>query len=104
MKINDLRTHEEVLASELQEPEFRAEWERTRFADAVATRVIAYRAEHGVTQTELAKQLGMSQSAVARLEAGDHEPTVATLARLSRRLGMSFHINITPDHEPELTA
>lgn len=39
----------------------------------------------------------MGQSAVARLESGEHEPTIATLARLSRALGIEFHIGITPD-------
>lgn len=97
MKVSDLKTHEEVLAEHLQNPEVRREWERTRFADGVATRILAYRVEHGLTQTELAKRLDMTQSAVARLEAGDHEPSLATLRRLARVLGLEFHIDITPD-------
>ncbi len=97
MKVSDLKTHEEVLAEHLQDPEFRREWERTRFADAVATRILAYRVDQGLTQTELAKRLGMNQSAVARLEAGDHEPSLATLRRLAQVLGLEFHIDITPD-------
>jgi len=35
----------------------------------------------GITQTELARRLGTTQSAVARLEAPDSNPTVATLER-----------------------
>lgn len=103
MKPSDLKTHEQVLAEELQDPEFHAEWERTQFADAVASRVLAYRVEHGLTQARLAEQLGMTQSAVARLEAGDHEPTLTTLVRLSNRLGIPIRIDIAPDLEPELT-
>jgi hypothetical protein len=45
-----------VLAEDLQDPEFRAEWERTAVARAVAIRVVGYRAEHGLTQTQLAKK------------------------------------------------
>jgi DNA-binding XRE family transcriptional regulator len=97
MKVSDLKTHAEVLAEHLQDPEFRREWERTRFANEVATRILVYRVDHGLTQAELAKQLGMNQSAVARLEAGDHEPSLATLRRLARVLGLEFHIDITPD-------
>jgi transcriptional regulator with XRE-family HTH domain len=41
--------------------------------------------------------LGMHQPAIARLEAGDHEPSLATLSRLARTLGVEFHIDITPD-------
>jgi transcriptional regulator with XRE-family HTH domain len=38
----------------------------------------------------------MQQPAIARLEAGDHQPSLATLARLAAGLGMEFHIDITP--------
>jgi predicted transcriptional regulator len=38
----------------------------------------------------------MSQPAIARLEIGEHEPTFATLSKLSRGLGINFHIDITP--------
>jgi hypothetical protein len=37
----------EVLAEMLQDPQFRAEWERTALARAVAEAVIRYRAELG---------------------------------------------------------
>ena len=97
MKSTTSKTHAEVLAERLKDPGFRAEWERTQLAHEVALRVIAYRAEHGLTQTELARQVGMQQSAIARLEAGDHTPSLATLARLARSLGITFHIDITPD-------
>jgi DNA-binding XRE family transcriptional regulator len=68
------------------------------FARAVAERLVVYRAEHGLTQTQLACQAGTVQSVVARLERGDHAPSLATLVRLSQRLGIEFHIQITPGH------
>lgn len=97
MKLDEMHSHEEVLARSLDNPDFRREWERTALARAVAMRVVAYRVTHRLTQTELARRLGLKQPAVARLEAGDHEPSLATLMRLSRTLGMEFHIDITPD-------
>src|SRR5438105_9835874 len=92
-----LRTHDEVLAEHLNDPEVRAEWERTQLAHAVALRLIAYRVEHGLTQTALARRVGLTQPAIARLEAGVHEPSLATLSRLARGLGVEFHIDITPE-------
>lgn len=59
-------------------------------------RVIGYRIEHGLSQTGLARLLSMHQSAIARLEAGDHEPSLATLSWLAKVLGVEFHIDITP--------
>ena len=52
-----------------------------------ALQVVAYRAEHGLSQSALAKLLGMAQPGVARLESGDHTPTIETLQRLSGTLG-----------------
>lgn len=95
MKESDLRTAEEVRTDDLNDPEYRAEWERTRLAHEVAMRVISYRVEHKLSQTELARLLGMRQPHIARLEAGEHEPSLATLSRLARVLDMEFHIDIT---------
>jgi len=63
----------------------------------VATQVIQYRVDHKVSQTELARRLGMRQPHIARLEAGQHEPSLTMLRRLSEVLGIEFHIVITPN-------
>jgi len=86
----------ESLAEDLKDPAFRAEWERTAVARAVANEIVKYRGGHSLTQTQLARQLGMQQSAIARLELGEHEPTLATLSKLSQGLGINFRIDITP--------
>jgi DNA-binding XRE family transcriptional regulator len=98
IKLSELATTEDVLAEELKDPGFAQEWNRTAFARAVANRILAYRMEQGLTQTQLARQAGTVQSVIARLESGDQAPSLATLARLSHRLGIQFHIEITPDH------
>lgn len=97
MQLSDLKPSDKVLARQLRDPAFRAEWERTAVARAVAIRLVEYRAAHGITQTQLARRLGMKQPAVARLEAGDHNPSLETLARLASSLGIEFHIEVTPD-------
>jgi ribosome-binding protein aMBF1 (putative translation factor) len=96
-RVSELKTAAQIAAQELADPEIRREHERTALAHAVAMRVIGYRINHGLSQTGLARMLGMHQSAIARLEAGDHEPSLATLSRLARVLGIEFHIDITPD-------
>lgn len=96
MKLSDLTSADEVKAQALRNPAVRAEWDRTALARAVASRIVRYRVEHGLSQTELGTQLGVSQPYVARLEGGDHTPTLATLVRLAQRLGLEFHIDVTP--------
>jgi ribosome-binding protein aMBF1 (putative translation factor) len=100
-----MTTARDSLKKRLRDPEFRREWERTALARAVALRLVEYRADNGLSQSALARKLQMQQPAIARLEAGDHNPSVDTLMRLSQGLGIDFHIDITPDHVGvELTA
>lgn len=96
-KLSKLNTASRIAAVELADPAIRREHDRTALAHAVAMRVIGYRIDHSLSQTALARMLGMHQPAVARLEAGDHEPSLATLSRLAKVLGIEFHIDITPD-------
>jgi len=86
-KLSELKSARQVRAEDLRDPEVRAEYERTALAHAVAMRVIKYRTERGLSQSALARRLGMQQPAIARLEAGVHQPSLATLARLARRAG-----------------
>jgi ribosome-binding protein aMBF1 (putative translation factor) len=98
-------TASDSLKKRLRDPDFRREWDRTALARAVALRLVEYRAHNGLSQTALARKLQMQQPAIARLEAGDHNPSVDTLVRLSQGLGIDFHIDITPKHvEVQLTA
>lgn len=91
-----LRKASDVLADQLQNAEVRAEWDRTAPARAVALCVVAYRADHGLSQTEIGRLLDMAQPAIARIESGEHVPTIATLVRLSDALGIEFSLNIVP--------
>ena len=49
MKLSDLKTSDEVLSNEMRDPTFRAEWERTALARALAVEVLAYRTEHNLS-------------------------------------------------------
>lgn len=74
VRLSELITAEEIHQRDLADPAYRAEHERTRFANDVAIRVLAYRTDHGLTQTAFGKTVGLRQPQLARLEAGEHEP------------------------------
>jgi ribosome-binding protein aMBF1 (putative translation factor) len=86
----------DVLAKHLEDPAFRAEWERSALARAVAVAVAGYRTKHRLTQTQLAERLGARQPHVARLEMGEHTPSLEMLQRLSRMLGLRFIVEVAP--------
>ena len=79
-----------------KDPASRERWERTALARAVAIAVIRYRSQHGLSQRALAKQLGMPQPHVARLELGEHNPSVDMLQRLAQGLGQCFIVAVAP--------
>ena len=53
MKLQNMRDNDKALTRQLKDPHFRAEWERTAVARAVAARLVEYRVEHGLSQTAL---------------------------------------------------
>ena len=97
MKLSEMKTNDELIVEQLRtDPEFRAEWERTALARAVAVAIVRYRADHDLSQRELAERLGMKQPQVARLELGEVNPSMETLMRVSAQLGIEFTIDVRP--------
>jgi ribosome-binding protein aMBF1 (putative translation factor) len=91
-----LISNEEVLAAELHDPDFRKEWERTALARWLAVEVAHYRAENGLSQRQLAERLGVHQPDVARMESGEHTPTLERLIRVAKGLDIELMIDIRP--------
>ena len=96
-KLSELHTAAEIHQRDLADPTYRAEYERTRFANEIALRVLAYRSDQGLSQTAFGRLVGMRQPHVARLESGEHEPSLSTLVRLAAALGEDFTVDIKPD-------
>lgn len=68
-------------------PEYRRAVAESAPWGALAAQLIAYRAETGITQSELARRCGTTQSAIARLETAEHIPRLDTLAKVVHALG-----------------
>jgi transcriptional regulator with XRE-family HTH domain len=95
--MSNYRPFEDVLEDSLKDPETRAEWDRTQLASDVSIWLLSYRRDHKLTQTELAAMLGWKQPVIARLESGEHEPSLATLRHLVAQLGASARIDLHSD-------
>lgn len=103
MSGNAVRFDDVIAERCANDAKFRNHWERTALARAVAIAVIRYRSEHELSQRALARQLGMPYSQVARLELGEHNPSIDTLQRLAKGLGRRFIVAVAPDEATELT-
>ncbi|GAB3572547.1 hypothetical protein GCM10027405_39460 [Arthrobacter alkaliphilus] len=58
----------------------------------IAAMVRLNRENHGLTQHQLATRMGSTQSIIARWESGEHEITMANLARIADALGVVFQV------------
>lgn len=101
---NSDKTFDALVAEEqLADPSFRAEWQRLAPARELAATLLRYRAEHKLSQRDLAKKLGVSQPRVVKLESGEHNPEVDTIINAVRRLGIEFVLDVAPaDRKPAL--
>ena len=63
----------------------------------------AKRAERGLSQREVAARMGTSQAAVARLERGEGDPKLSTLARFALALGQQLEWRLVEDGATALT-
>ncbi|MEQ8172114.1 MAG: helix-turn-helix transcriptional regulator [Candidatus Eremiobacterota bacterium] len=78
----------------LENPEVMKEYKKLPSVD-IAAQIINARARKGITQIELAKLAGTSQSAIARLERGNYTGyTIKTLIKIVDALDFNLDIKL----------
>lgn len=67
--------------------------EKANRTSRLAMEIHALREKRGLSQRELAERLGTTQSAIARLEAGNITPRLATLDKVADALGVELVVS-----------
>ncbi|WP_433216805.1 helix-turn-helix domain-containing protein [Microtetraspora malaysiensis] len=80
----------------MAEPGAAEAYEAARLAFELGRTVRQMREARGWSQSALARAAEMTQSAVARFEAGGTVPTLPVLERLARALNADLQVRITP--------
>ena len=80
--------------AERDTPGARVGYDRARRAFEFAEQVRTLRGQAGSSQVELARRMGTSQSAIARLESGGTMPTLDTLERVAAALGAELVVEL----------
>ena len=81
-------------AQMLQDPKFKAEYDRLGPIYEVVWELIEARHQAGLTQAELAARIGTTQSAIARLENARHMPSLAMVARYAQAVGQRLEVRL----------
>ncbi len=89
-----MRDWEDFKKELLQDPEAKKAYDALEVEYSIITQVIKKRLEKGLTQKQLAAKMGTKQSAIARLEGGNSNPSVAFLEKVSKALGSKLQISI----------
>lgn len=88
----DWQTHKKLL---LKKPGFALEYQALEPEFQIARSVIEARIARGLTQKQLAAQLGTKQSVISRLESGQTATSITFLKRLASVLETTLTISIS---------
>jgi predicted transcriptional regulator len=78
----------------LRDPEFRGSYEAQKPEFKLAKQLILARRRAGLSQAEVAKRMGTTQSAVARLESGAGSPALRSLRRYAEAVGCQVQLRV----------
>lgn len=87
----------DFLQEQLQDSEFRKEYEALQPEHAVVQAIIDARKNAGLTQKELSERTGIAQGDISKLENGNANPSIRTLQRLAAAMGMTLKVEFLPN-------
>lgn len=85
---------DEIKAGRRNSTARRRGYEQAGRAIRLASEIRALREKKGLSQRELAERVGTTQSAIARLEAGNISPSLPTLDKIAAALGAEVSLSI----------
>lgn len=88
----------DFLNEQLQDDEFRKEWEDIQPEMDVIRAIVDARISQNLTQKELADRTGIDQADISKLENGTRNPSLKLLKRLADGMGMTLKLEFVPKH------
>lgn len=91
-----MRKFNDFLNEQLQNEEFRKEYENMQPEFDVIRAIIDARVSQNLTQKELAERTGINQADISKLENGTRNPSIKLLKRLAEGMDMVLKIEFIP--------
>ena len=84
---------DELLEEQLENEEFRKEYEALEPEFSIMQAMIDARTAEGLTQKELSIRSGIAQGDISKMERGNANPSLKTLQKLAVAMGKSLRID-----------
>jgi len=94
----------DFLDKQMQDPEFKKEWDALEPEFAIIQAMIDARKTTGLTQKQLSERTGIAQGDISRIENGNANPSLNTLKRLATAMDMTLKIEFAPVDNGNKTA
>lgn len=89
-----MRTWKSLKKELLKNKKVVEEYKRLEPRYQLISQLIESRLKKGLTQEQLAKRIGTKQSAIARLESGSSNPSMAFLEKIAEAIGLKLIIQV----------
>jgi DNA-binding XRE family transcriptional regulator len=90
-----MRSVEDWKREKLKDPKFKAAYDALEEEFALARELIGARSRAKLSQEEVARRMGTSQSAVARMESGRTLPSTTSLVKYAKAVGHKVEIKLS---------
>jgi len=87
------RTVNEHLQEKLKDPYFKELYELEQQKYSIVRKIIDYRIKKGITQLDLAKEAGVSQQHISKIENGEFS-SIMTLEKVLLHIGMTVKMKV----------
>lgn len=91
-----MQTLDEFIEEQLQNPEFKKEWENIQPELDVIRAMVDARTSQNLTQKQLAEKTGIHQADISKLENGTRNPSLKLLKRLADGMDMVLRLQFIP--------
>ena len=91
-----MRKFDVFLAEQLEDEDFRQEYENLQPEFDVIRAMIEARISKNLTQKQLAERTGINQADISKLENGTRNPSIKLLKRLAEGMDMALKIEFVP--------
>jgi len=88
-----------MLNEQLQDPEFRKEYEAIQPEMDVIRAIVDARISQNLTQKDLSERSGINQADISKIENGTRNPSLNLLKRLADGMGMTLKIEFVPKQQ-----